>query len=124
MASFNSSVNDSIRNYKIIVYVPATHVEQVKTALFDAGAGKQGCYDQCCWQALGEGQFRPLIGSQPFIGEESKQKEGFVGAVETVAEYRVEMLCEHSFLKAAIAALRKSHPYEEPAFDIFQLYAF
>jgi len=102
-------------SYKIVFYVPATHVERVKTAVFDAGAGQQGHYDHCCWQVLGEGQFRPLPGSDPFIGQESKSK----GCVESVIEYRVEVLCDEKYLTDSIGALIEAHPYEEPAYDIF-----
>ena len=99
--------------YKLIVFIPETHTEQVKTALFAAGAGRQGDYDCCAWQTLGQGQFRPLDGSKPFIGQK--------GDSETVAEYRVEMLCEEAQLKAVVSALREAHPYEEPAFEVIQL---
>ncbi|MBB3045847.1 hypothetical protein FHR99_000083 [Litorivivens lipolytica] len=99
--------------YKLIVFIPETHTEEVKTALFAAGAGRQGDYDCCAWQTLGQGQFRPLDGSKPFIGQQ--------GEIETVAEYRVEMLCEESRLKAVVSALRDAHPYEEPAFEVIQL---
>ncbi|WP_372763915.1 NGG1p interacting factor NIF3 [Litorivivens sp.] len=99
--------------YKLIVFIPETHVEEVKNALFEAGAGRQGDYDCCAWQTRGQGQFRPLKGSSPFIGAQ--------GAVETVAEYRVEMLCEPSLLSAVVGALRQAHPYEEPAFEVIQL---
>lgn len=99
--------------YKLIVFIPETHTEEVKTALFAAGAGRQGDYDCCAWQTLGQGQFRPLDGSKPFIGQQ--------GEIETVAEYRVEMLCEASRLKAVVSALREAHPYEEPAFEVIQL---
>lgn len=57
--------------YKISVYVPESHVEQVKLALFNAGAGKVGNYTHCSWQIKGEGQFTPLIDSNAFIGEEN-----------------------------------------------------
>lgn len=96
--------------YKICFYVPESHLEQVKIAVFNAGAGRIGDYDSCCWQVLGQGQFRPLVGSKPFMGQH--------GAVEVVAEYRVEMVCEPQFIKAAVAALLASHPYEEPAWDV------
>ena len=99
--------------YKICVYVPENSVENVKQALFDAGAGRIGNYDSCCWQVLGQGQFRPLQGSTPFIGQQ--------GSVERVPEYRVEMVCEASCIKAAIAALLDAHPYEEPAWDVVAL---
>ena len=82
--------------------------------MFEAGAGKIGDYDRCSWQILGSGQFRPLADSQPFIGSAG-------GGVETVEEYKVEMVCETNKAEAAIAALRRAHPYEEPAFDLIRL---
>ncbi len=99
--------------YKLGFYVPASHLEQVKTALFATGAGRMGNYDSCCWQTLGRGQFRALDGSQPYLGQKGK--------VETVEEYRVELVCAHALLPAVLAALRGAHPYEEPAYDVVQL---
>ena len=99
--------------YKICVFVPETASEQVKQALFTAGAGKIGAYDSCCWQTLGQGQFRPLEGSSPYIGEQ--------GNIETVAEFRIEMVCDDDRIEDAIAALKRSHPYEEPAYDVWKL---
>jgi hypothetical protein len=100
-------------SYKIIFYVPASHLEIVKSAVFDAGAGSQGNYGQCCWHVLGEGQFRPLAGSSPFVGEQN--------TVERVQEYRVELLCTEERLATAVAALINAHPYEEPAYDVILL---
>ena len=99
--------------YKLCVYVPTPHLELVKRALFEAGAGRIGNYDSCCWQTLGTGQFRALQGSEPFIGQ--------LGRAEQVEEYRIEMVCEQSVIKAVVDALRTSHPYEEPAFDLIKL---
>jgi hypothetical protein len=99
--------------YKLVFFVPESHLEQVKAALFSVGAGRWGDYDQCCWQVLGEGQFRPLAGSHPYIGEE--------GQLTKVPEYRVEMVCMDSRLQDALQALRDAHPYEEPAFDVWLL---
>jgi hypothetical protein len=99
--------------FKLCFYVPESHLESAKMALFDAGAGRIGNYEHCAWQVLGQGQFRPLAGSQPFIGAQ--------GALETVEEYRVEMVCEDAVVDAVIAALRQAHPYEEPAFDVIRL---
>ena len=67
-------------------------------------------YDCCAWQTLGSGQFRPLQGSRPFLGEFDK--------VESVAEYKVEMVCAAEFLAAVITTLKQSHPYEEPAYSV------
>lgn len=99
--------------YKLIFFVPDSHLEQVKAALFSAGAGHIGNYDQCCWQVLGQGQFRPLAGAAPFIGERDQLK--------VLAEYRVEMVCADECVDGVVAALRLAHPYEEPAFDIWRL---
>jgi hypothetical protein len=99
--------------YQVGFYVPESHLEQVKAAIFDAGAGHIGNYDRCCWQTLGQGQFRPLQGSDPAIGKEC--------VLETVQEYRVLTVCEETVLRDVLAALRKAHPYEEPAFDVVQL---
>ncbi|MEJ2533810.1 MAG: NGG1p interacting factor NIF3 [Halioglobus sp.] len=99
--------------YKLCFYVPATHLEAVKAAVFAAGAGRFGDYDSCCWQVLGQGQFRPLAGSDPFLGRQ--------GEVEQVEEYRVEMVCERAVVGAAVAAMKQAHPYEEPAWDVVEL---
>jgi hypothetical protein len=99
--------------YKLCFYVPATHLEAVKAAVFAAGAGRIGDYDSCCWQVLGQGQFRPLAGSDPFLGRQ--------GEVEQVEEYRVEMVCERAVVGAAVAAMKQAHPYEEPAWDVVEL---
>ncbi len=99
--------------YKLGFYVPDTHLEQVKGAVFEAGAGRVGNYDHCCWQCLGQGQFRPLAGSDPFLGE--------VGVVETVPEYRVELVVANDLAAAAVAAMKRAHPYDEPAWDLVRL---
>lgn len=99
--------------YRLGFYVPESHVEQVKRAAFDAGAGRIGDYDSCSWQVLGQGQFRPLEGSDPFLGKH--------GVVETVAEYRVEMVCAAQHIRAAVDAMIAAHPYEEPAWDVVAL---
>jgi hypothetical protein len=99
--------------YKLVFFVPESHLDPVKTAVFNAGAGAIGNYDQCCWQVAGVGQFRPLAGSNPFVGQ--------AGQLEKLIEYRVEMVCEDAFIQAAVAALRAAHPYEEPAIDVWKL---
>jgi hypothetical protein len=99
--------------YKLAFFVPESHLETVKTAVFNAGAGRIGNYDQCCWQVAGVGQFRPLAASKPFIGQ--------VQQLTQVPEYRVEMVCEDSLIYAAVSALRAAHPYEEPAIDVWLL---
>lgn len=102
--------------YQLSFYVPESHLEKVKQAVFATGAGKIGNYDSCCWQVLGQGQFRSLPGSDPFIGEQ--------GELETVAEYKIELICSDELIRSAIDALRAAHPYEEPAFHVTRLEQF
>ncbi len=102
--------------YKISVYVPENSVEKVKQALFDAGAGRIGNYDSCCWQTAGIGQFRPLENSNPAIGS--------IQQLEQVNEIKIELVCADDLVKPAIRAMRLSHPYEEPAFDVWRLAEF
>ena len=99
--------------YRIGVYVPESHLESVKEAMFARGAGKYGKYDRCSWQVLGTGQFRPLEESRPYAGKP--------GALETTPEYRVEMVCDDSVAGRVIEAMLSAHPYEEPAYDIIEI---
>ena len=98
---------------QIRFYVPEEQSEAVKQAMFDAGAGIIGNYQECSWQVLGFGQFKPMEGSQPFLGEKD--------SIEAVAEYKVEMVCETEKVEAAIQALKSSHPYEVPAYSVVEL---
>lgn len=102
--------------YQLCFYVPAGQLDAVKNAVFATGAGRIGAYDSCCWQVLGKGQFRPLAGSSPFIGAE--------GQLETIDEYKVELVCSDELIAAAVAALKSAHPYEEPAYQVWKLDAF
>ncbi len=95
--------------YKLTFYVPDTHLETVKDAVFAAGAGRIGNYEACSWQVMGQGQFRPLQGATPFIGQPHQ--------LETVDEWRVEMVVADALIHDAITALKQAHPYETPAFD-------
>ncbi len=99
--------------FKLAFFVPESHVEQVKCAVFAAGAGRVGAYDQCSWQVLGHGQFRPLDGSQPFIGQG--------GVVERVQEWKVELVVADELIQQVVAALKQSHPYETPAYEVWRL---
>ena len=81
---------------KLLTYCPHDVAEKVRMAMFNAGAGKIGDYDSCCWQTSGQGQFRPLEGSTPFIGKQDR--------IETVAELRIEMVCADEFVKDAIVS--------------------
>ncbi len=102
--------------YKICVYVPEKSVEKVKQALFDAGAGRIGNYDSCCWQTEGTGQFRPLQGSNPSIGSQDK--------IERVTEIKIELVCTEELIKQVLVKMKQAHPYEEPAYDVWRLESF
>ncbi|MDZ5737295.1 NGG1p interacting factor NIF3 [Pseudomonas asiatica] len=102
--------------YKLAFFVPASHVEVVKAAVFAAGGGRIGDYDHCAWQTLGQGQFRPLEGSQPFLGQ--------TGQVEVVEEWKVELVVADDLIAQVVAALKQSHPYETPAYEVWRLAEF
>jgi dinuclear metal center YbgI/SA1388 family protein len=97
---------------KWVVLVPVGSAAAVREALFDAGAGAIGDYRECCWSVTGTGQFRPLDGANPAIGA--------VGDLEEVTEARLEVVAPRRLRQQVLSALRASHPYEEPAFDIFE----
>jgi hypothetical protein len=98
--------------YVLVTYVPESHLESLKAALFSAGAGRIGAYDSCSWQCLGQGQFRPLSGAHPFLGKE--------GELERVSEWRLECVLEESAAAKVLAALKASHPYETPAYHFLR----
>jgi dinuclear metal center YbgI/SA1388 family protein len=98
---------------KIVTFVPAGRVQRVVDAMAHAGAGAIGDYDRCAFLVDGEGTFRPGPSSNPAIGTRGK--------VEVVAETRVEMILPRAARNAVVEALRRAHPYEEPAFDVFEL---
>ena len=102
--------------YQISFYVPVENCETVKRAMFDAGAGILGSYQECAWQTSGEGQFKPLGGSQPYIGE--------VNTLEKVEELKVEMVCISQCIEVVMQALKSSHPYEVPAYSVVKLESF
>jgi len=97
----------------LFVYVPLNDAEKLKLALFNAGAGKYEHYDQCCWEVRGIGQFRPLTGSNPFIGAQN--------TLEKVEEVKIEMICEDEKIKGVLKALKENHPYEEPAYGVIEI---
>lgn len=99
--------------YALFFYVPESHLETVKDAVFTAGAGAIGDYQNCCWQVLGQGQFQPLAGSQPFIGKQDQ--------LEHVAEWRVEVVVKSARIESVVTALKAAHPYEEPAYSVYLL---
>lgn len=101
--------------YKIAVYVPRENAEAVERAMHEAGAGHIGNYDSCGFTIAGEGSFRPLDGSNPFIGSKDE--------VSRVVEVKIETVVPSQLKRAVEKAIRKAHPYEEPAIDIYRIEA-
>lgn len=100
-------------NVKIVVFVPVPHADAVREAMAEAGAGKIGNYTNCSFSSKGTGRFKPEAGANPAIGE--------IGKMTEVDEERVEMVCSREVLTNVISAIKKVHPYEEVAVDIYQL---
>jgi hypothetical protein len=101
--------------YKIVVFVPESGGGAVRVAMGEAGAGRISNYDYCSFTSRGIGRFRPLEGAQPTIGA--------VGRLEEVVEERVETVCSEALLQPVLQAIRRAHPYEEPAIDVYPLMA-
>jgi dinuclear metal center YbgI/SA1388 family protein len=101
--------------YKLVVFIPVDSVAEVSEAVFAAGAGVIGNYESCGFQAQGTGTFLPLKGARPAIGKK--------GRLEKVPEVRLETIVPAEKLEQVIAAMKKAHPYETPAYDVFALHA-
>ncbi len=101
-------------NYKLIVFVPLKSLAKVSNAVFAAGAGAIGNYSHCGFGTKGAGTFLPLKGARPAIGKK--------GTLEEVSEVRFETIVPEEKLDAVVAAMKKTHPYETPAFDVFKLW--
>ncbi len=99
-------------NRKLVVFVPADALDTVRDALFAAGAGRIGDYERCSWYTEGTGTFVAGEGTKPSIGER--------GVEQRVAEFRVETVFPADRYKDVIRALYAAHPYEEPAFDVYE----
>jgi hypothetical protein len=98
---------------KLVVFVPPEAVDTVRDAVFAAGAGRIGDYTRCSWYAQGTGTFFGGEGTSPATGE--------AGREERVPELRLETIFPDELQDDVVAALRRAHPYEEPAFDVYQL---
>jgi len=98
---------------KIVVFVPEENLEQVAAAMCAAGAGRIGAYRDCTFRVRGTGAFTPTEHAQPYVGRPGK--------LEHVAEVRLESIVPQEDVAHVVAAIRRSHPYEEPAFDIYPL---
>ncbi|CAN5885258.1 Nif3-like dinuclear metal center hexameric protein [soil metagenome] len=98
---------------KVVTFAPADSVEKITSAMAAAGAGRIGNYDRCSFRSLGEGAFKAGSGTTPVTGA--------AGAFSVESEVRVEMLTPRSHLEGVLAALVGAHPYEEPAFDVYEV---
>lgn len=98
---------------KLVTFVPFSHEEAVRNALFSAGAGHIGRYDSCSYNLNGKGTFKAGEGSNPYVGE--------LGKLHTEEEVRVETICPRPIIANVIRALIAAHPYEEAAYDIYPL---
>ena len=100
-------------NRNLVVFVPAEALDAVRDAVFEAGAGRIGEYERCSWYTDGTGTFFGGEASDPTIGERGRE--------ERVPELRLETVFPEERHEAIVAALRRAHPYEEPAFDVYPL---
>lgn len=101
------------KNVKIVVFVPLTHCGIVRKAIGDAGGGTIGNYSHCSFSSKGIGRFKPNENANPHIGEANK--------LEEVEEEKIEFICPRRTAKKVIDAIKKVHPYEEIALDIYPL---
>jgi hypothetical protein len=102
-----------MKNVKIVTFVPLENADQVREAIGKAGAGIIGEYCYCSYSVIGKGRFIPSDNAKPHIGASNQ--------LEVVDEERIEVVCYRSMAKVVIAAIRDAHPYEEVAFDIYEL---
>lgn len=98
---------------KIVVSVPVAAADKIRRIAGEVGAGRQGRYDFTSGSVKQVGRFRPLKDAKPAVGR--------VGKIEAVAEDRIEVLCERKLYKRVVAAIRKAHPYEQPAIEVYPL---
>ena len=98
---------------KLVVFVPSEALDAVRSAVFEAGAGRIGDYERCSWYTEGTGTFLGSEDTSPAVGE--------AGREERVPELRLETIFPASRHDEVVAALRRAHPYEEPAFDVYPL---
>jgi hypothetical protein len=101
-------------NRKLVVFVPAEALDAVRDALFEAGAGRIGDYERCSWYTAGTGTFLAGDATSPAVGARGRE--------EHVPELRLETVFPDERHEDVIAALRRAHPYEEPAFDVYPLF--
>lgn len=104
---------DGRRQCKLVVLVPDSDLRKVSDAVFAAGAGVIGQYNECSFRLAGTGTFFPTDATNPTVGQKGRREE--------VPEWRLEVVVPEHLVSAAVAAMRKAHSYEEPAFDVYPL---
>jgi hypothetical protein len=102
------------KRMKIVVFVPETHANQIRSVAALAGAGKIGKYSCCSFSTKGIGRFLPEEQSTPWIGNRNQ--------IEEIVEERIEMLCEEIYIEKILGEISKAHPYEEPVIDVYPIY--
>src|SRR4029079_17254710 len=107
--------HDGQRRCKVVVFVPDADLQRVSDAMFAAGAGVIGQYEQCSFRLAGTGTFFGPEGPHPTVGAKGRR--------EDVSEWRLEVVCPEAVLPGVLAAMRSAHSYEEPAFDVYPLKA-
>ena len=105
--------SSSEKIFKFAVYVPVQHADKVSQAIFKAGAGKIGKYTETSFNISGKGTFKPTKGTNPFIGK--------IGEKEEVQEIKIETVVAERDLDSVVQAMKSVHPYEEPAYDVYEL---
>ncbi len=111
--AIQASHTSPVRQLKLVTFIPPKQADRLRAALSDAGAGRIGDYTHCSFNLRGEGTFHGSAKTNPTVGRR--------GRLERVEEVRMEMVVSPSDLPRVVLALRKHHPYEEPAFDVYPL---
>jgi len=99
--------------FKFAVYVPTRYADKVGQSIFKAGAGKIGKYTETSFNISGKGTFKPMEGTNPFIGK--------IGEKEEVEEIKIETVVAERNLESVVQVMKDAHPYEEPAYDIYEI---
>lgn len=100
-----------MKKVKIAVFTPLTHTDRIREIIGKAGGGQIGNYDNCSFSIRGIGRFKPNQKARPYVGKADK--------IESVEEERIEFVCREDKAKEIIKAIKRAHPYEEVALDIY-----
>jgi len=109
----NTAMGNNMQKVKVVVFVPESHADLIRKVIGENGAGEIGNYSFCSFSVKGIGRFKPENNANPAIGE--------TGKLESVLEERIEFVCDRSLVKDIIALIKRNHPYEEVALDVYPL---